>query len=323
MKMIMLVALILTVLITAGCSSLAKTEIKPIVSMADTESTSGAPVNTHGETMVDIPQGMVTVVTDTEILKVEVEGFPDIGEGWSLYGLTVHITNVYPGYSGSAPITIVNGNDYARTFHLSLQQGGRELESYYKSLVVAYEQLIKQYDDSDYNPFGEYSSLQSVCRIIEEEANKVKPQYEYTPPAKWMYLLSTSGVFDAAYKNFGKTMLAQYLMVTNPPMYEMLSFKFERVNDIYKDLKLDYEKYLEKGYEPFPKEYFDWISIEDMQPKVPISGVKKVSVTLSAPFEFPDEMKGHKYDLRILVEDWSQTEFIQVAWQEKWLIEFA
>jgi len=60
-----------------------------------------------------------------------------------------------------------------------------------------------------------------------------------------------------------------------------------------------------------------------LNPEVAIGGIKKVSVTLSTPYNFPKEMKGKDYEVRILVEDWSQTGFIQLALQAKWLITFA
>lgn len=155
--------------------------------------------------VVDLPKGKVVTTSSNQTLTTNVVGFPTVGEGFGLHGATVTLVDVYPGWSGSAPITIVNGNDYARTFHLMLQQPGATVQN---------------------------------------------------------------------------------------------------------------------GYEPFPEGCFSWITLEDMQPKVAIGGVRKVSVTLSAPFNFPAEMRGKKYDVRILVEDWSQTGFIQLALQQKWLITF-
>lgn len=197
MKKVIIGLLCLVVLSLGACAS-------PTTPPASTPE-SPTPTPTPGETLIDLPQGKVTVVTDTGILTTDVVDFPGVAEGFGLYGATVTITNVYPGYSGSAPITIVNGKDYARTFHLMLQQPGTALTD---------------------------------------------------------------------------------------------------------------------GYQPFPEEYFNWVTVEDIQPKVAIGGVKKISVTLSAPFDFPESMYGQKYDLRVLVEDWSQTGFIQKAYQEKWLITF-
>lgn len=222
MKQIITVIFLIAIMALVACSSGAGLETErlpeppaatpaaqptPMPEYAPVEYEAEEVVLSPGESVpVDIPSGKVGSVISSQTLSVNVEGFPGVSEGFGLYGATVTITNVYPGWSGSAPITIVNGNDHARTFQLSLQQPG-------------------------------------------------------------------IGV-------------------------------------------------LQRGYEPFPKEYFSWINIENMQPRAAIGGTVRVSVTLSSPFNFPRELKGKKYDLRILVEDWSQTGFIQLALQEKWLIEF-
>ena len=79
---------------------------------------------------------------------------------------------------------------------------------------------------------------------------------------------------------------------------------------------------LKEGYEGFPIEHLDWFAIEETELLVIAGGVKKVSVTLSVPYDFPQEMRGKSYEVRILVEDWSQAGFIQLALQAKWLITF-
>lgn len=154
----------------------------------------------------ELPDEVVVEQTETQTLITDVVGFPEVKEGYGLWGATVTVTNVYPGWSGSAPVTIVNGKDQRRTFHLMIQQPGTTIR---------------------------------------------------------------------------------------------------------------------EGYEPLPEECFSWITIEDAGPVVAVGGVKKVSITLSAPYDFPAEMRGKNYEVRILVEDWSQTGFIQLALQAKWLITFA
>lgn len=161
---------------------------------------------TNPSTPEELPREIVVEETETQTLITDVVGFPEVEEGYGLWGATVTVKNVYPGWSGSAPVTIVNGKDQRRTFHLMVQQPGSTIK---------------------------------------------------------------------------------------------------------------------EGYEPFPTKYFNWITIEDLNPEVAIGGVKKVSVTLSAPYTFPSEMRGKDYEVRILVEDWSQTGFIQLALQAKWLITFA
>lgn len=197
MKIVIISLLCLIPLMAGACSSGVKVTPEPTEPQV-----TPTPLNEQAS----LPTGKVMEVTEIQTLITDVKEFPEVNEGYGLYGATVTITDIWPGWSGSAPLTIVNGKDYARTFHLTIQQPG--------------------------------SSLQ-------------------------------------------------------------------------------------KGYEPLPEKYFSWITIEDLQPKVAIGGVKKVSITLSAPFDFPVELRGKKYDVRILVEDWSQTGFIQNALQEKWLITFA
>jgi hypothetical protein len=168
-------------LVAAGCPSV----------MAQNPTSGGASPQTH--------------------VTTEVKGFPNVEEGYGLYGATVTMDGVYPGYSNidsdqPVYVTIVNGKDQARIFHLSLQQPGASIR---------------------------------------------------------------------------------------------------------------------EGYKPFPAEYFGWIGIGDEEPGVAAGDIAKIPVTLSIPEDFPEELKGQSYEVRILVEDWSQTGFVQVALQEKWLITFA
>lgn len=73
---------------------------------------------------------------------------------------------------------------------------------------------------------------------------------------------------------------------------------------------------------PFPTEYYTWINIEDAGPKVAIGGSKKLAVTLSVPYDVPRELRGNSYNFALQVEDWSQTGFVQIAYQFVWLFSF-
>jgi len=179
------------------------TIVSSVAPISTVEPTTESPIISPEDLVINLPEGKVEAVTDNQVLAVGIGGKEPI---FSLDGPTCYLTDAYPGYSGSSPITIVNSNDHSRTFHLMIQQPGASLTS---------------------------------------------------------------------------------------------------------------------GYERFPQEYLSWFSIEDLSPKVAIGGTKKVSVTISVPFKFPAHMKGGRYDLRILVEDWSQTGFVQHACQQKWLIKFA
>jgi hypothetical protein len=144
-------------------------------------------------------------------ITTDVRGFPKVEEGFGLYGATVTMDGVYPGYSSAESnqpvyVTIVNGKDQARIFHLSLQQPGASIT---------------------------------------------------------------------------------------------------------------------EDYKPLPLEYFGWIAIGDDSPGVAAGDIGKIPVSISVPEDMPEELKGNSYEVRILVEDWSQTGFVQVALQEKWLITFA
>jgi hypothetical protein len=47
---------------------------------------------------------------------------PSLNEGFGILQSEVEFRNVYPGWSGSAPLTIINGRDQDRTFSVSLEQ---------------------------------------------------------------------------------------------------------------------------------------------------------------------------------------------------------
>lgn len=74
------------------------------------------------------------VVTDDEtysdITYVEDSGIPEIPEGFGLYGSTVEFDGVFPGWSGTVPLTIVNGQDRARLFVVSIKSPTKPREGY-------------------------------------------------------------------------------------------------------------------------------------------------------------------------------------------------
>ena len=47
---------------------------------------------------------------------------PVLAEGFGILQSEVELRNVYPGWEGSAPLTIINGKDQDRTFSISLEQ---------------------------------------------------------------------------------------------------------------------------------------------------------------------------------------------------------
>ena len=51
-----------------------------------------------------LPEGKTIEDTETQTTITDVVGFPEVEEGYGLYGATVTIKNVYPGWSGSGRI---------------------------------------------------------------------------------------------------------------------------------------------------------------------------------------------------------------------------
>jgi len=129
MKGILLVTLMVTVLLFCGCIGV---PISPTVEPSE----SGNPVIEPLEPNVPIPveAGDVFVVEPnpkattaepitreetvgtTDITLVEDRGIPDLPEGFGIYGASVELAGVYPGWSGTVPLTLVNGNDRERLF---------------------------------------------------------------------------------------------------------------------------------------------------------------------------------------------------------------
>jgi hypothetical protein len=93
-------------------------------------------------------------------------------------------------------------------------------------------------------------------------------------------------------------------------------------NDYARTFHLSIQSPSVDGYLPFPEKYYSWVSIEDLTPKVAIGGSRRISITLSVPYQLPNEIRGNKFTFGILVEDWSQTGFVQIAYQQKWLVSF-
>lgn len=73
----------------------------------------------------------------SQITYTDIHPIPTIAEGFGLYGLTATFKNVYPGWSGTIPLTIVNGQDKDRMFIISLKQPS--------NLKVGYTPLPKEY----------------------------------------------------------------------------------------------------------------------------------------------------------------------------------
>lgn len=59
----------------------------------------------------------------TQILTFVGEGgLIDLAENYGIFGPEVRLEDVYPGWYGVAPITIINGADSSRTFRISIER---------------------------------------------------------------------------------------------------------------------------------------------------------------------------------------------------------
>jgi len=68
--------------------------------------------------------------TYSDITYIEDQGIPDIPEGFGLYGSSAEFEGVFPGWSGTVPVTIVNGQDKDRLFVLSLNSPTKVKEGF-------------------------------------------------------------------------------------------------------------------------------------------------------------------------------------------------
>lgn len=70
-------------------------------------------------------------------------GVPWLEEGFGILESEVEFRNVYPGWEGSAPLTVINGKDRDRTFSISLEQPNpNKLKNGYEAFPVEYYSWI-------------------------------------------------------------------------------------------------------------------------------------------------------------------------------------
>lgn len=79
-------------------------------------------------------------------------------------------------------------------------------------------------------------------------------------------------------------------------------------------------------YEALPREYFGWFLFNNWfvydRPQVEAEAgeVLTIPIVLKMPASLPDEARGKRYDVRILVKDLTEAGFSRIVPQEKWLI---
>ena len=88
--------------------------------------------------LVAIAIAVVAVVVIVRFLMPATDaGIPELEKGFGIYGSEVKFDGVYPGYSGNASITIINGQDKDRTFSVTVTDANR--------LTNGYEALPDEY----------------------------------------------------------------------------------------------------------------------------------------------------------------------------------
>ena len=112
-------------------------------------------------------------------IRTDVRGFPVVDEGYGLYGATVTIDGVYPGYSSADSkqpiyVTIVNGKDRTRIFHLSLQQPGNSVKEGYEPLPVEYFGWIAIGDESPGVAAGDIGKIPMTLSVPEDMPEELK-----------------------------------------------------------------------------------------------------------------------------------------------------
>lgn len=71
-------------------------------------------------------------------------GVPHLNEGFGILESEIEFRNVYPGWEGTAPLTIINGRDRDRTFAITLEQPNpNKLKNGYEALPEEYYSWIE------------------------------------------------------------------------------------------------------------------------------------------------------------------------------------
>lgn len=115
MKRVIL-AMVLMAVMLVGCTS-------PTMPSSDA-------ITTPEPTPEPTPQVTPGDETYSDITYVDDSGVPEILEGFGLYGSSVEFDGVYPGWSGTVPLTIINGMDRDRLFVVSIRTSPRVREGF-------------------------------------------------------------------------------------------------------------------------------------------------------------------------------------------------
>ena len=168
MKKLSVVALATVLLVVMGCST-----------SPATPETEESP-----ETSPDVTAAGETVEDNAEIAVSEEP--LDVDSGFALYGSRVEFDGVYPGWSGTVPVTIVNGEDAEKSFRLSvmtpskLDPGWEALPEEYHDWITISEPTVTLSAGQIYEvpvtltmpPDADYSGKKAEVRILVENTDQ-------------------------------------------------------------------------------------------------------------------------------------------------------
>jgi len=172
MKKLSVIALVAVLLVVMGCSA------------SPTTPATEEPVEDNPE-----------VAVSEELL--------DVDSGFALYGSKVEFDGVYPGWSGTVPVTIINGEDAEKSFRLSvmtpsnLDAGWEALPEEYHDWITISEPTVTLSPGQIYEvpvtltmpPDADYSGKKAEVRILVENTDQ-EGFVQIALAARW--LISTS-----------------------------------------------------------------------------------------------------------------------------------
>ena len=123
-----------------------------------------------------------TVTVGDTITQYSIPVITTLAEGFGVKGDTVTITNLYPCYSGTVNLEVINGQDKTREFHLSIVpennlQGYEQFPSKYYSWFTIATPIFRLMPNESkvviinvLMPCGtDYSGKKARCRLLVED----------------------------------------------------------------------------------------------------------------------------------------------------------
>ena len=92
----------------------------------------------------------------------------------------------------------------------------------------------------------------------------------------------------------------------------------DRGRQLFISVRLPQADKTKEGYEPLPFKYLDWVTVT--QPSVFVAVGQTVTVPIDLTMPKDADYKGKQAEVRILVEDTTQTGLVQIALEARWFI---